>query len=65
MDLLLFNPPYVPTESYEVDDAQAGRNIAGSWAGGADGMEVTNQVLEIVEVRLSVDRNTVSEYLMG
>ncbi|KAI6153333.1 S-adenosyl-L-methionine-dependent methyltransferase [Pisolithus tinctorius] len=53
VDIILFNPPYVPTESEEVLSAQLGRGISGSWAGGTNGMEVTNRFLETVEALLS------------
>ncbi|KAI0639060.1 putative methylase [Trametes polyzona] len=53
VDLLLFNPPYVPTDSNEADDAQQAANIAGAWAGGQDGMEVTDIFLDQVEDLLS------------
>lgn len=50
VDVLLFNPPYVPTESDEVADAQDVASIQGSWAGGLSGMEITNRVLDNLEV---------------
>ncbi|PCH33325.1 putative methylase [Wolfiporia cocos MD-104 SS10] len=53
VDVLLFNPPYVPTHANEAGDAQCGADIAGSWAGGADGMQVTNVLLEQVDELLS------------
>lgn len=53
VDLLLFNPPYVPTVTSEAEDAQHGHDIHGSWAGGHDGMEVTNQFLSSVGVSTS------------
>ncbi|KAI6045090.1 S-adenosyl-L-methionine-dependent methyltransferase [Pisolithus marmoratus] len=53
VDVILFNPPYVPTELEEVLSAQLGRGISGSWAGGTDGMEVTNRFLGDVEALLS------------
>lgn len=50
VDLLLFNPPYVPTVSEEADIAQQDRDIAGSWAGGLLGMNVTTFVLDNLKV---------------
>ncbi|KAI0724216.1 S-adenosyl-L-methionine-dependent methyltransferase [Cerioporus squamosus] len=53
VDILLFNPPYVPTDSDEVDNAQQHADIAGAWAGGRDGMALTDILLEQVEDLLS------------
>jgi methylase of polypeptide subunit release factors len=53
IDIILFNPPYVPTLAEEVLDAQEVRDIEGSWAGGQDGMQITNQFLKEVDVGLS------------
>ena len=50
VDIILFNPPYVPTDMEEVLSARRDHGISGSWAGGADGMEITNQLLRDVEV---------------
>lgn len=50
VDLILFNPPYVPTSSEEVVEAQATYDIQGSWAGGFNGMQVTSVFLDCVEV---------------
>ncbi|KDQ54884.1 hypothetical protein JAAARDRAFT_352675 [Jaapia argillacea MUCL 33604] len=53
VDVLLFNPPYVPTFREEAEDAQGHRGIQGAWAGGAAGMEVTQHLLDIVQELLS------------
>ncbi|EIW86482.1 S-adenosyl-L-methionine-dependent methyltransferase [Coniophora puteana RWD-64-598 SS2] len=53
IDILLFNPPYVPTDGEEALDAQASGNISGAWAGGLSGMEITNKLLEEVNDLLS------------
>ncbi|KAG2368792.1 S-adenosyl-L-methionine-dependent methyltransferase [Suillus spraguei] len=53
IDVLLFNPPYVPTDTDEASSAQSSADITGSWAGGADGMEITNRLLQDVECLLS------------
>ena len=47
VDVLVFNPPYVPTEE---DDSWAG-NIGLAWKGGGMGMQTTWQVLNELEVR--------------
>lgn len=52
VDLLLFNPPYVPTIMSEAEEAQDGRGLAGAWAGGHDGMDITQRVLNSLKVRL-------------
>ena len=46
MDILLFNPPYVPTESDEV----CGTGIEASWAGGVDGREVIDRFIPLLNV---------------
>lgn len=48
VDVILFNPPYVPTIDAEAQEAQETLRIQGSWAGGSDGMLVTNLFLETV-----------------
>ncbi|KAH7915156.1 S-adenosyl-L-methionine-dependent methyltransferase [Hygrophoropsis aurantiaca] len=53
VDILLFNPPYVPTGSEEAFDAQTRGDISGAWAGGASGMETTCCFLKDVETLLS------------
>lgn len=53
VDVLVFNPPYVPTEDEEMTGAQAGRAIEGSWAGGNQGMLVTEKVLQGLDNILS------------
>jgi len=53
VDILVFNPPYVPTSEDEVGAAQHGAGIAGSWAGGSDGMQVTDTLLRQVDGLLS------------
>ncbi|KAJ4473882.1 putative methylase [Lentinula aciculospora] len=53
VDVICFNPPYVPTISTETAEAQDLRGIEGSWAGGLDGMQVTNIFLNVVNELLS------------
>lgn len=40
----------MPTAEEEEDLAQQGGSIEGSWAGGVDGMNVTEKLLEVVPV---------------
>ncbi|KAI0344141.1 S-adenosyl-L-methionine-dependent methyltransferase [Trametopsis cervina] len=53
VDLLVFNPPYVPTYDLEATEAQSNGGIAGAWAGGADGMQVTDVLLDQLDDLLS------------
>ena len=54
IDLLVFNPPYVPTYDSEAENAQEDRGIAGAWAGGTDGMQITDILLEQLDVCISI-----------
>jgi hypothetical protein len=50
VDVLIFNPPYVPTDEVEAASAQGSQDISGAWAGGTDGMYLTDRLLEQVDV---------------
>jgi len=50
VDILIFNPPYVPTDDVEAALAQDSQDISGAWAGGIDGMYLTNVLLKQVDV---------------
>jgi len=49
VDIIVFNPPYVPTLMDEAREAHDARDIEGAWAGGANGMDITGQFLDLVE----------------
>ncbi|KAF8905451.1 S-adenosyl-L-methionine-dependent methyltransferase [Gymnopilus junonius] len=53
IDVIVFNPPYVPTLEKEASDAQHSGNIGGAWAGGTDGMRITNVLLRQIDSLLS------------
>lgn len=50
-DIIVFNPPYVVTES----DECGGRDITASWAGGAKGREITDRLLNMIPKKLAAD----------
>lgn len=49
IDVLVFNPPYVPTDDDEVGHG----DLRAAWAGGRDGMAVTSRFLPSVATLLS------------
>lgn len=49
IDLLIFNPPYVPTDDVEV----ASSKIANTWAGGRNGRRVMDRLFPLVSQLLS------------
>lgn len=59
VDILLFNPPYVPTLEEEEYLAQAHKGIAGAWAGGEYGTKLVQRLIQdgVVQVRLSPPQN--------
>jgi release factor glutamine methyltransferase len=48
IDVMIFNPPYVETDTCELEQAQSERGIAASWAGGEDGAVVIYAFLRFV-----------------
>lgn len=48
-DIIIFNPPYVVTESSEC----GGTDITASWAGGVKGREVTDKLLNMIPKQLA------------
>lgn len=50
-DIILFNPPYVPTIESEISNSGFGINRA--WAGGLDGRKVTDRLLNKLQELLS------------
>lgn len=53
VDVLLFNPPYVPTTGAEYAAAVAARGVAAAWAGGAKGTETLSRLLPQVPALLA------------
>ena len=51
VDVLLFNPPYVPTEEEEETMAQSNAGIEGAWAGGETGTRLVDELIDGGEVR--------------
>lgn len=49
VDILLFNPPYVATESHEL----GARNLQAAWAGGNNGREVMDRLFPFIDHLLS------------
>lgn len=54
VDLLVFNPPYVPTTEEEEEAAQRSGTLQGSWAGGSYGINLLNDLIPIVPLQLAV-----------
>lgn len=55
--MLIFNPPYVPTEEQEGDIAQLEGNLSAAWAGGAVGMGTTEAVIKAAPVCRPLDQD--------
>lgn len=53
VDVLVFNPPYVPTSDDELHDAEASRDISAAWAGGERGRRVLDRLLPALGAALS------------
>lgn len=49
IDVLLFNPPYVPTTPEEEEQAQREAGIAGAWAGGWTGTRLLDELIDDVD----------------
>lgn len=61
VDLLLFNPPYVPTSEEEEALAQQDRSLSGSWAGGSLGTRLLHSLIEDAGQRLTSPQPTSDE----
>ena len=53
VDVLVFNPPYVPTSEEELAEAIAAVDISAAWAGGERGRRVLDRMLPMVGTVLS------------
>lgn len=53
VDVLVFNPPYVPTSEEELTEALASHDISAAWAGGTRGRRVLDVLLPRVGAALS------------
>ena len=53
IDVLVFNPPYVPTSEAELEEAIAAADISASWAGGTRGRRVLDRLLPVLGNALS------------
>mmetsp|Transcript_24998 Transcript_24998/g.67059 ORF Transcript_24998/g.67059 Transcript_24998/m.67059 type:complete len:229 (+) Transcript_24998:241-927(+) len=53
IDVLVFNPPYVPTSTEELREAEGTRDISAAWAGGVRGREVLDRLLPTIGAALS------------
>lgn len=51
IDVIIFNPPYVPSESYQIEWRSG--NLTSAWAGGVNGREVIDAFLDQVPAALS------------
>lgn len=47
-DIVVFNPPYVPTDADELARARVSHDISASWAGGHRGREIIDDALRSV-----------------
>ncbi|KAL1510423.1 hypothetical protein AB1Y20_006731 [Prymnesium parvum] len=53
VDVLIFNPPYVPTSAAELREAEEARDLSAAWAGGPRGREVIDRLLPSLGAALS------------
>ncbi|KAI8457737.1 hypothetical protein BY996DRAFT_6890958 [Phakopsora pachyrhizi] len=58
IDLLVFNPPYVETEEAEYSRANSDAKISASWAGGTNGLQLINTLLNDLDSILSPSSGT-------
>jgi release factor glutamine methyltransferase len=53
VDVLVFNPPYVPTSDEELEEAERTTDISAAWAGGERGRRVLDRLLPLLGAALS------------
>ena len=63
IDVLIFNPPYVPTTHSELIQSQHSRDLSSALSGGINGTAITYQILPLIQHLLS--KNTGIFYLVS
>jgi release factor glutamine methyltransferase len=53
VDVVVFNPPYVPTSDEELHDAEKAADISAAWAGGERGRRVLDRLMPLLGAALS------------
>eukprot|EP01120_Amphizonella_sp_Union-15-10_P013042 TRINITY_DN5985_c0_g1_i1.p1 TRINITY_DN5985_c0_g1~~TRINITY_DN5985_c0_g1_i1.p1 ORF type:complete len:224 (+),score=43.79 TRINITY_DN5985_c0_g1_i1:63-734(+) len=54
IDVLIFNPPYVPTTEEELEEAVEKKDISASWSGGENGLHCLNRLVPALPRILSL-----------
>ena len=46
IDIMIFNPPYVPTSSEELNKSQTDKQLSAAWSGGEDGRVIIDKFIK-------------------